>query len=86
MDTLTQLFCFLSNIDCQEPLETIQQTETKKKKKFSLECFIMLLIALCDTFLNKISISKSFCALRWGFQRAIYDASKFFLALEWQSM
>ena len=32
-------------------------------------------------FLSKTSLSKSFCSLRSGFRRAIYDASKFFLVL-----
>ena len=32
-------------------------------------------------FLNKTSLSKPFCSLRSGFQRAIYDDSKFFLVL-----
>ena len=32
-------------------------------------------------FLNKTSLSKCFCLLGSGFQRAIYDASKFFLVL-----
>ena len=31
--------------------------------------------------LNKSSLSKFFCLLRLGFQRALYDASKFFLVL-----
>ena len=32
-------------------------------------------------FLNKTSLSNSFCSLRSGLQRAIYDDSKFFLVL-----
>ena len=32
-------------------------------------------------FLNKASLLKSFCLLKSGFQRAVYDASKFFLVL-----
>ena len=38
-------------------------------------------IAHVTPFLNKTSISKSFCSLRSGFQRAILDASNFFLVL-----
>ena len=32
-------------------------------------------------FLDKTDLSKSFCLLRLGFQRAIYDASKFLQVL-----
>ena len=32
-------------------------------------------------FLDKTSLSKSFCSLILGFQTAVYDASKFFLVL-----
>ena len=76
-----QLFCFLSNIiNCQEQLKTIQQTEKEKKNalrswEFAL-CHKLLYVTL---FLNKTSLSKSFCLLRSGFQRAMYDASKFVL-------
>ena len=73
---LHNFFCFLSKIiNCQE------QTE---KRKNALPCWEL---ALCHylfyvtPFLNKTSLSKSFCSLRSGFQRAIYDASKFFLVL-----
>ena len=69
-------------INCQEQLKTIRQTEKKKKDAFSSWEF-----ALCHQlffvtpFLNKSNPSKSFCSLRLGFQRAIYDVSKFFLVL-----
>ena len=42
-------FCFLSNINCQEQLKTIQQNEKKKKCTSLLGVYIMSLIALCDT-------------------------------------
>ena len=42
----------------------------------------MSLIALFETpFLNKTSLSKSFCLLRSDFQRVIFNVSMFFPAL-----
>ena len=43
------VFCFLSNINCQEQLKTIQQTEKKKKCTSYLGVCIKSLIALCET-------------------------------------
>ena len=43
-----QLFCFLSNINCQEQLKT-KQTEKKKCTSFLGVC-ITPSTALCDTF------------------------------------
>ena len=58
----------------------MQQTE-KKKKCTSWEFALCRQLLYVTPFLNKTSLSKSFCSLRLGFQRAIYDASKFFLVL-----
>ena len=46
---LHNMFCLLSNINCQEQLKTMQQTEQKKKCTSFLGGCIMSLIALCDT-------------------------------------
>ena len=79
---LHNFFCFLSNIiNCQKQLKTIQQTVNKKKCTFFLGVCIMSIITHVTPFLNETSISKSFCSLRSGFQRAIYDATKFFLVV-----
>ena len=43
------MFCFLSNINCQEQLKTMQQTEQKKKCTSFLGGCIIPLIALCYT-------------------------------------
>ena len=43
------IFCFLLNINCQEELKTIQQTEEKKKYTSFQGVRIMSLIVLCDT-------------------------------------
>ena len=70
---------FLSSItNCQEQLKTMQETVKKRKCTSFLRVCIMSLISL---FLNKISLPKSFCSLRSVFQRAMYDASNFFLVL-----
>ena len=45
----TTFFYFLSNINCQEQLQTIQQTEKKKKYTSFLGLCIMLSVALRDT-------------------------------------
>ena len=61
-----------------------KQYNKLRKRKYALPswefalCRQLLYVIL---FLNKTSLSKSFCSLRLGFQRAIYDASKFFLVL-----
>ena len=47
-----QLFCFLSNINCQEQLKT-KQTEKNKKRTSSVRVCIMSLNALCDTISKK---------------------------------
>ena len=80
----TQLFCFLSNIiiNCQEQLSRQYNKLEKRKPALPFWEFALCHSLLYGTqFLNKTSLSKSFCLLRLGFQKAIYDASKFFLVL-----
>ena len=38
-------------------------------------------MSLSALFLNKASLSRSFCSLRSGFHKAIYDTAEFFLFL-----
>ena len=89
---LHNFFAFLLNIiNCQEQLKTIQQTE-KKKKMHSWEFELCPWLLYVTPFLNKTSLSKSFCSLRSDFQKAISDVFKFFLVLvflehlKWQPM
>ena len=57
------------------------QTEQQKKVIFPKKVSITSLLVLCDRFLNKAILSKSFYSLRSGFRRELYHASKFFLLL-----
>ena len=66
---------------CQEQVKTIQQTEKKKNTLPFWEFALCHELHYVTTILNKTSLSKSFWLLKSGFQRAIYDASKFFLVL-----
>ena len=53
----------------------------RKNALFSWEFALCRQSLYVTPFLNKASLSKSFYSLRLGFQRAIYDGSKFFLVL-----
>ena len=74
---MSLLFLFFSNVSCQEQL-TIQTLNRRKKPFYlgTLYCYQLLYVI---SFQN--SISKSLCSVGSGFQRTIYDASKFFQVL-----
>ena len=59
----------------------IKQYKKLKRRKMHSSMEFALCIHYVTPFLNKTTLSKSFCSLRSGFQRAIYDASKFSLVL-----
>ena len=58
-----------------------KQYNTLRRRKNALPSWEFALccqLVYVTSFLNKTSLSKSFCSLRVDFQRAIYDTSRFF--------
>ena len=74
-------FAFLSNLNSHDQLVTMQQSEKKKNAFLPGESALCHKLLYITSFLNKISLSNSFCSLRSGFPRARYNGYKFFLVL-----
>ena len=59
----------------------MQQTEKKENAFPSREFVLRHYLLYVTPILNKTSLSKSFCLLRSGFHKAIYDVFMFFVVL-----